>query len=231
MGRDQTELTEQTEPTSDGPVSGLSPPTPARLAAADVLRRLGHAIVAHEVDDDIFVRLESQAAAVLADVEESPGRRRDPLAMKQSLFVVAPPDGGNRIHFPDCIVTGQANPMGGAAHIVREGDEAVLRTTLHDAFEGAPGRAHGGVVAALFDEVLGFVLSIVCAPAYTGRLTVSYRAPTPLGVPLDFRARLRSHQGRKLHIEAEARHGDELIADAEALFISVDPGHFSAGES
>jgi acyl-coenzyme A thioesterase PaaI-like protein len=223
VGRDQTELTPGT------PVSGTAPPSPARLAAAETLRRLGHAIVAHEVDDGAFEQIHAQAADALAEVERAPARARDPLAMKRSLFNVAPPDGGNRTHFPDCIVTGPANPMGIAAHIVRDGDEALLRTTLGEAFEGAPGRAHGGVVAALFDEVLGFVLSIVKTPAYTGRLTVSYRAPTPLGVELELRARLRSRHGRKLHMEGEARHGEELIAEAEALFIAVDPEHFSSG--
>jgi acyl-coenzyme A thioesterase PaaI-like protein len=154
---------------------------------------------------------------------------RNTLSMKRSLFSEQPADGGNRTHFPDCIVTGPANPMGIAADIHRQGDEAVLRTTLGQAFEGAPGRAHGGVVAALFDEVLGFVLSIVRTPAYTGKLVVSYRAPTPLGVELEFRGRLRSRHGRKLTMVGEARHGDEVIAQAEGLFISVDPDHFSAG--
>jgi acyl-coenzyme A thioesterase PaaI-like protein len=223
VGRDQEELTAET------PVSGVAPPTRARLAAAGALRRLGHAIVAREVDDDTFELLEGQAAAALARVEAAPARARDPLAMKRSLFNESPPDGGNRTHFPDCIVTGPANPMGIGARIVREGEEAVLRTTLGEAFEGAPGRAHGGVVAALFDEVLGFVLSIVKTPAYTGKLTVSYRAPTPLGAELEFRARLRARDGRKLHMEATACHGALRIADAEALFIAVDPEHFSSG--
>lgn len=194
-----------------------------------MLRRLGHAIVAHEIDDDLLGQVRDQAATALAAVDRSPRRRRDPLAMKRSLFVESPPDGGNRTHFPDCIVTGPANPMGIAARIVRDGDDAVLLTTLEEAFEGAPGRAHGGVVAALFDEVLGFVLSIVRTPAYPGRLTVSYRAPTPLGQELEFRARLRSRQGRKLTMEATARSADGLIAEAEGLFIAVDPDHFSSG--
>jgi len=218
--RDQAELS---------PPSPPSPPSPARLAAADRLRSLGHAIVAHDVDDGVLARIEANALAALDEVTASPPRTRNPLAMKRSLFIDAPPQGGNRTHFPDCIVTGPANPMGIAADIVRDGDEALLLTALGEAFEGAPGRAHGGVVAALFDEVLGFVLSIVRTPAYTGRLTVSYLAPTPLGVELEFRARLASRDGRKLHMEGEARRDGEVIARAEGLFIAVDPEHFTSG--
>ena len=112
--------------------------------------------------------------------------------MVRSVFVLPPPDGRGRTNFPYDIVTGKANPMGMAADITRDGDVAVLRIALGPAFEGAPGRAHGGAVAALVDEVMGFVLSIHATPAYTGRLTVTYRAPTPLGVELEIRARLRS---------------------------------------
>jgi acyl-coenzyme A thioesterase PaaI-like protein len=106
----------------------------------------------------------------------------------------------------------------------------VLHATLGDAFEGAPGRAHGGIVAALFDEAMGFVLSIACTPAFTGRLSVTYRAPVPLGVPLEFRARLTRRDGRKLLMAGEARHGDTLLAQADSLFVAVDSKRFAAGQ-
>ena len=194
-----------------------------------MLRRLGHALVAHEVDDELFGELSAWARDAVARVEATPARLRPTLDMKRDVFATSPPDGGARSHFPDCIVTGQANPMGMAAQVWRDGDEGVLSTTLGAAFEGAPGRAHGGAVAALFDEVMGFVLSIHRTPAYTGRLSVTYKAPTPLGVELEFRARLRSRHGRKLTIEAEARHEGAVIAQADGLFVAVDPERFAAG--
>lgn len=126
-------------------------------------------------------------------------------------------------HFPDCIVSGQANPMGVAITVHREGDDAVARVGFGPAFEGAPGRAHGGVVAAVFDDTLGFVLSMVQTPAFTGQLTVSYLAPTPVGEDLEFRARLRERNGRKLLIEGEERHDGQLVATCEVLFISIPP--------
>lgn len=222
MGRRQTKLTTPDALTADS-VSA------ARLDAAAALRRLGHAVVAHEVDDGLFAAISTGVEDLLARVESAPARRRPTLDMKREVFAASPPEGGARSHFPDCIVTGLANPMGMAARVFRDGDEGVLRTTLGAAFEGAPGRAHGGAVAALFDEVMGFVLSIHRTPAYTGRLEITYRAPAPLGVEFEFRARLRSRRGRKLAMDAEARHGDLLIAEAEGVFIAVDPEHFAAG--
>ena len=204
-------------------------PSDARLDTAEALRLLGHALVAHEVDDETFGELSEWAKGILARVEAAPARVRPTLDMKRDVFAASPPDGGTRSHFPDCIVTGHANPMGMAALVQRDGDAGVLRTTLGAAFEGAPGRAHGGVVAALFDEVMGFVLSIHRTPAYTGRLSVDYRAPTPLGVELEFRARMRSRHRRTLTMDAQAHHGESLIAEAEGVFIAVDPERFAAG--
>jgi acyl-coenzyme A thioesterase PaaI-like protein len=205
--------------------------SPARLQAAAALRRLGHAIVGREIDDEAFDRMTTSVEALVVQVEASPPRRRATPDLRGDLFAVPPPQGGvvgNR--FADCIVTGAANPMGVAAQMQRQGDEAVLHSTLGEAFEGAPGRAHGGVVAALFDEVMGFVLSISCTPAFTGRLTVTYRAPVPLGIPLEFRARLTRRDGRKLLMAGEARQGQTLLAEAEALFVAVDPERFAAGQ-
>jgi acyl-coenzyme A thioesterase PaaI-like protein len=208
-----------------------SDPSPGRLAAADAMRQLGHAIVGHDIDDDSFRHLTSTVKELLAQVKASAPRPPQTLSMNSDLFVTPPPQGGVRgSHFPDCIVTGPANPMGVAARILRDGDDAVLHATLGDAFEGAPGRAHGGIVAALFDEAMGFVLSIACTPAFTGRLSVTYRAPVPLGVPLEFRARLTRRDGRKLLMAGEARHGDTLLAQADSLFVAVDSKRFAGGQ-
>jgi acyl-coenzyme A thioesterase PaaI-like protein len=212
--------------TADGAGAQVS----RRLDAADAMRRLGHAIVGHDVDEESFAHLTNTVEQLLAQVEATPLRQRRTLDMDRDLFVVPPPQGRARgSHFNDCIVTGPNNPMGMAAQVLRDGDDAVLQSTLGEAFEGAPGRAHGGVVAALFDEVMGFVLSITCIPAFTGRLTVTYRAPVPLGVPLEFRARLTGREGRKLLIAGEARQGVTVLAEAEALFVAVDPERFAAG--
>ena len=48
-------------------------------------------------------------------------------------------------------------------------EEAVARVRLGHAFEGAPGRAHGGIVASIFDDVMGIVLTIHSTPAFTAR--------------------------------------------------------------
>lgn len=202
--------------------------SPDRLAAAAALRRLGHAFVGHHVPNDVLLRIGALVEDVLPSVEASSARRRPVGDMKRRLFEAPPADGQTMDHFPDCVVSGAANPMGIAIVVRREGDEAVARVALGAAFEGAPGRAHGGIVAAVFDDTMGFVLGMQGTPAYTGRLTVSYLAPTPIGVELKLRARLRERTGRKLWIDGDAWHDGERIATAEGLFIAIPPERLSA---
>jgi acyl-coenzyme A thioesterase PaaI-like protein len=133
---------------------------------------------------------------------------------------------GSRQLFADSFVSGATNPMGLAAQLWRESDVACMQVTLGKAFEGAPGRAHGGVVAALLDEVMGFMNVIHGAIAFTAYLNITYHAATPLGEPIIARAWLDRREDRK-HFVGATLHADErLVASSEALFIAIDRATF-----
>jgi acyl-coenzyme A thioesterase PaaI-like protein len=118
---------------------------------------------------------------------------------------------------------GLANPLAPPMSI-QLGDDEVVRgeVTFGAAYEGPPGCVHGGYVAAIFDEVLGTTQSIGGPPGMTGRLTIHYRSPTPLHVPLRLEGRLVKRDGRKIFTEGALYAGDRLCAEAEGLFISID---------
>ena len=203
----------------------------ARVRAATALRRLGHAIVGHDVPASTFESITADVESWLPSIESAPGRSRSVDTMKQHMFE-RPPEGSKIGTFPDCVVSGDANPMGLDVQFFREGDEAVSRVVLGPAFEGAPNRAHGGVVAAIFDDLMGFVLTIHESPAYTAELTVRYRRPTPVGEEIEFRARLVDRKGRRLHIEAEALDASATkIATAAGLFITIPREGFGSREA
>lgn len=91
------------------------------------------------------------------------------------------------------------------------------------AYEGAPGVAHGGITAAVFDHVLG---ELGDRPAMTGTLTVRYRRPQPLHRELQFTAWLERTDGRKRFGRAQLFDGEQLLAEAEAVFIVVSGRRF-----
>lgn len=193
-----------------------------RTRAAAALRRLGHTMMSREAEPELLARVADAAQRVADDLSSAPERQRDPLELKRRMYEAEIAEGEHVSHFDECFVSGTQNPLGIAIQVHREGDEAVAEVELGPAFEGAPGRAHGGIVAAIFDDVLGYLSTFAREPAFTGELTVRYEAPTPLGEPLEFRAWRNGREGRRISTEAEATAGGEVVAQAWATFVAID---------
>jgi acyl-coenzyme A thioesterase PaaI-like protein len=194
----------------------------AREAAAASLRALSHAFAAHDLADDALATITETANELVRQVDETP--IRDRLALMRNR-----PDGsvlGGR-GFEDRAVGGWSNPTSVELHVRYDNDEVIANVVLRRAFEGAPGRAHGGIVAAAFDDVTGFVIGKLQEPAFTGELTVRYLAPVPVDDTLEIRARLDGRERRKLFISAELRTGEAVVATCRAVYITVDPSRFA----
>jgi acyl-coenzyme A thioesterase PaaI-like protein len=144
-------------------------------------------------------------------------------------FAEASASGDVRAFFDHSPLIGRANPL--APPLQLEADEAAQRIygRVHfgSAYEGPPGCVHGGWVAAAFDEALGFAQSLSASPGMTGTLTVRYRKPTPLHTDLRFECWVDRVEGRKVFAAGTLHAGDLLTAEAEGIFISIDPGRFA----
>jgi acyl-coenzyme A thioesterase PaaI-like protein len=102
--------------------------------------------------------------------------------------------------------------------------ELVARCTLTPSFGGPPGRVHGGQVAALLDEVVGFAAFAAGAPGMTVNLSVRYHRATPHSTPLEVRARLDRVEGRKRWATGEVIAGGEVTASAEVFLLGAGEG-------
>ena len=203
------------------------PTEDARRAAAASLRNLNHAFAEADPDDDVIAAVAGVVLEQTGQLDAAP--RRDRLAiMRAAMTGEAFPPQGTRAGFEDRAVAGAANPMSIEIEVLFENGVVVGRFVFRKGFEGAPGRAHGGMVAAAFDEVTGNVIGMLHEPAFTGELTVRYLEPTPMNEPIEMRAWLERRERRKLFIEAEARAGDRLVAICHAIYITVDPAAFAA---
>jgi acyl-coenzyme A thioesterase PaaI-like protein len=192
-----------------------------RSAAAASLRALAHSFSEHDADDVVLTDVADTAAALARRVDDAPARDR--LQLMRRGFEGALMGLG----FEDRAVGGRSNPTAVELDVRFEGDEIIADVVLRRAFEGAPGRAHGGMVAAAFDDVTGFVIAQLQEPAFTGELTVRYLAPVPVDEPLEVRARLDGRERRKLFISGEVLAAGDVIATCRAIYITVDPGVFA----
>ena len=197
-----------------------------RLEAAAALRALNDAFVAHHAEVDLLRRITAFSRATIDRLRVGERRDRGALltAHLDGMFTGEENEGLDTAANPmtDRAVGGTTNPISADFELEIIDDEVVVRTVLGTAYEGAPGRVHGGMVAALFDDFTAFVLPLAKTAAYTGELTVRYHRPVPVESPLEFRARIVDHEGRKLRVTGECLADGEVVASTEVLFITID---------
>ena len=104
--------------------------------------------------------------------------------------------------------------------------EAVL--AFSERHQAAPGIVHGGLVAAALDEASGLLATWHRFPAVTARVFVRYRHPVLINHELRLTAWVTDSRGRRIHIDADLRDGDEIVAESRGAFLHVTLDHFLA---
>lgn len=159
-----------------------------------------------------------------------------PLTIPQDAYVPDrhrdAPAPGNEIasHYRNCFGCGQDHPTG--LHIAITAGEGLTITSEFEVTEhhqGAPGIAHGGLLALAFDESLSATNWLIRVPAVTAHLEVSYRMPVPVGTRVFIKAEIVAVKGRKMWSRAEGHLNSldgPIGVGAEALFMQVELEHF-----
>ncbi|HUZ55351.1 MAG TPA: PaaI family thioesterase [Streptosporangiaceae bacterium] len=119
------------------------------------------------------------------------------------------------------LVGGLSHPIAPQLALAPTEDGAEGVVVVGPLFQGGPGLVHGGIVALLIDHAMGCVAATPQRPAMTASLTMRYRRPTPLGVPLTVSVRLDRIEGRKLHLSAEITADSVVTVEAEAVFLTL----------
>ncbi|WP_370329433.1 PaaI family thioesterase [Mycolicibacterium hippocampi] len=194
---------------------GFNPPEPTRSGGPDygrfveAVRSLQDHARAADAPDEVITEaadLLDKASQLLApyDADEwsSPSGRRMDL-----------PNRGNILQVP------------AELHVTDDG--RVAGTALFRRYYlGRNGAAHGGAVALLFDSLLGFTafkLSRSRAQR-TAFLHVDYRNIAPVEKQLRVDAGIDSMEGRKIFVSGRILDGDDVVAKAHALFVTLKPG-------
>lgn len=191
-----------------------------RVRLADALRRALQHAATSTAPDDVVARAADLIDRAVNVLEPGPHGRGYHGSAEGSVGGVPH---GFTSHSP---VTGPLNAVASVVSLSSSATEVVADVVYGDAYEGPPGHLHGGFVAAIFDEVLGFAQALSGAPGMTGKLEITYRSPTPLHTPLRVVGRFERIDGRKIFTTGTIHAGDRLCAEAKGLFISVRPERF-----
>jgi acyl-coenzyme A thioesterase PaaI-like protein len=126
----------------------------------------------------------------------------------------------------NCFICGVENPLGLNVKFFDTGPgEVSAECTVPEEFQGYPGVVHGGIVAALLDEVAGrSQMGDVDNPRFmfTARLEIRYRKNVPVEKPL----RLVGIAGTRKERTATAKGAiysweGTLLAEGEVLLMNV----------
>jgi acyl-coenzyme A thioesterase PaaI-like protein len=184
-----------------------------RLATA--LRELTSVCVTTDADAAALAEAANVVEGMLARLEQHP--QRTFLDAFASLDVAEVPLFADR-----STLTGAGNPFAPPMTLAMDGKQAVSSVTFGAPFEAVPGCVHGGMVAAAFDQLFGYLHAKDGQSVVTSSLTVRYLKPTPILTELRLEAEVTRLEGRRSHCVGRMRAGDVVTAEAEGLFIVLD---------
>ena len=192
-----------------------------RYKLSELVRRVISLVVAAPIDDAALDSASAKLGEVVAALEGSAGSGRRSRVHPDA-------SGPAQDFFPTSPVIGLANPIAPPVEVESVAGGLNGRVFFDNQYEGPPGCVHGGIIALVFDELLGAANIASGSPGMTGTLTVRYRKPTPIRTDLRLVARYEGRDGRKIRTTGAMYHGDELTAEAEGIFIELVADRFFA---
>lgn len=135
--------------------------------------------------------------------------------------------------FAHCYGCGRLNDHGLHIQSTWHGDEAVAVYLPKPHHIAVPGFVYGGLIASIMDchamataaaatiQAEGENLDRTTLRFVTGSLHVNYLKPTPLGVPLTVRARVKEQKGRKITITLSLIANDIETATGEVIAVRI----------
>lgn len=177
---------------------------------------------------DAAVRTEvpiEELEAVTSLAREAAARLSAEQRSLKGIAAVDDPEVGERWYNP---VYGPGSPIA-PPMVVEDFPEGrcIGRVTVGKAHEGPPGLVHGGVVATLLDHALARSARVAGRGGLTATLTVRFKRPVPLGVPLLVTGELGEIvDERRSTATARVSAADDpetTLAEGEAVLVALRP--------
>ena len=142
-------------------------------------------------------------------------------------------------HLSYCYGCGRLNEHGLQIKSYWDGDETICTFTPRPYHSAIPGYVYGGLIASLIDcHCTGTAAAASYRAAgramdteppfrfVTAALRVNYLRPTPLGVPLEIRARVTELKGRKVVMQATLSAAGQVCAQGDVVAVQM-PEHLA----
>lgn len=127
-----------------------------------------------------------------------------------------------RLHDPANPMVGRRNPIAPPLEIERDLSALTARCSfnLGALYEGPPTCVHGGITAAVIDQVFGATATTTGKPGMTAYLNLTYRRPTLLFHEHTVEARVEDQGEWKSLVRGEIRDAEgRVTVEGEGLFV------------
>ncbi len=131
------------------------------------------------------------------------------------------------VFLPDhgsCFACGKSNPKSiGIAWQLVPGNQIFASFEFSEFQQGPPGFVHGGASAAVMDEAMGLAVLHSGYKVVTANLSIEYRKPIPLGIPVKIQAVMSGKTERRIIALGEILLPDGSVAvSAKGIFAEAD---------
>ena len=127
-------------------------------------------------------------------------------------------------HSTGCFLCGDENTCGARTRFFVEGDTVRTRLTLPQHLNGYKNIAHGGVLAGLLDETMGWAATVFSRNHLfyvTGELTIKYLLSVPVAEEIEIIGHLIKDGGRIAYCQGELLYGGKECLRAKGKFLPL----------
>ena len=115
--------------------------------------------------------------------------------------------------------TGAFNPVAPKLEMTVEGERLVTELVFPPRYESSPDSVQGGMVSALYDQLLAFAVMIHGKTGPSVSLEVKFLKRTPIEEPLRFETWVEEIEGERYRARGICTFGDTRISEAEGLVL------------
>ena len=193
----------------------------------EATRRLMKAVRLIDTSDEVIKDLSEKISAIALKAENYSFKGTTAQgSLKNDKNPIERRDQNPAEFFPYSPAVGPFNPIAPPleVEVTTKGKYKEIRAfgKLDGVYVGPPDLVQGGVIALLFDDIMGSVLVVNNCGAMTGTLEVRYERPTPIDKELIWTGKIEKIEGRKIYVSAELWESDVKTAIAKGIFVKVE---------
>jgi len=122
-----------------------------------------------------------------------------------------------------CFGCAPDHPIGFRLRFTREGDDVVTRFVPAERYQGPPGIMHGGLVAALADEIGAWaIIGLLEKFGFTAQMSGKLHRPARIGVEIEGRGRIAKPGTRVVEVAVTLSQEGTPVYTGELRFVLLD---------